>query len=189
MKLTSIFALGLFLLGGCLDSRAAMLGTNGVYTIINPPASVTLAWDSVAGTGMGYRLYQGTSSRTYTNMVDIAGATNINVTIQRGITYYFAVTAYNSVGLESQFSAEVSYVDTNSLPPVPSLKPPVQLVAQQKIGGGAWHSVYALSVDPSVAPVSSFRLVAVYSPPPVSFSPDFKPRKLAPLPLPGPLTR
>ena len=46
----------------------------------------------------------------YTNIVDSAGATSVSVTnLAGGVTYYFAVTAYNDIGLESDFSNEISY--------------------------------------------------------------------------------
>jgi hypothetical protein len=60
-------------------------------------------------------------------MVDAGPATNCTVTgLNVGITYYFAVTAYDMVGLESVFSPEISYTvpATNSVPPSTNSVPP-----------------------------------------------------------------
>jgi chitinase len=80
-------------------------------------SKVTLAWDpSPDSTLMGYRVYQGAASETYTNMTDVG--TNLTATITclpAGLTNYIAVTAYDTNGLESAFSAEIQYVT-----PVPS---------------------------------------------------------------------
>jgi oxalate decarboxylase/phosphoglucose isomerase-like protein (cupin superfamily) len=73
--------------------------------------SVNLAWSPSPDTNVvGYRVYYGVVSRTYTNMVDVGAATNATISgLVEGATYYFAATAYNVLGLESDFSTEVSY--------------------------------------------------------------------------------
>lgn len=78
--------------------------------------SVSLAWDANAETNIvGYRLYYGTTSQNLTNTVDAGPQLTATVTgLREGLTYYFAVTARNSDGLESNFSDQVSY-------PVPGL--------------------------------------------------------------------
>ncbi|HWH72342.1 MAG TPA: hypothetical protein VNT26_23475, partial [Candidatus Sulfotelmatobacter sp.] len=41
------------------------------------PSSVTLAWDPSPGAGvMGYRIYQGVVSQTYTNVIDAGNVTS-----------------------------------------------------------------------------------------------------------------
>jgi hypothetical protein len=75
-----------------------------------PPQSVTLAWDpSVSVTNVaGYYIYYGTSTGSYTNLVDVGLGTNGVVSnLVAGTAYYFAMTAYTSSGLESDFSSEV----------------------------------------------------------------------------------
>ncbi len=88
----------------------------------DPPASVTLAWDASSGPGIaGYRLYEGESTGTYTNIIDVGNATIATVSnLVVGATYYFAVSAYDDVGLESALSAEISY--TVPLPSVARLQ-------------------------------------------------------------------
>jgi hypothetical protein len=73
--------------------------------------SVTLAWNlSAGGTIAGYRVYSGVNSQTYATMQDVGTATMATVSnLATGMTYYFAVTAYDVAGLESAFSAEISY--------------------------------------------------------------------------------
>ena len=85
--------------------------------------SATLMWNSSADpTVVGYKIYYGAASKTYTNMVPVGSATNVTVIGLVGeTTYYFAATAYNATGIESPFSSEVAYtVATNAvlLPPV-----------------------------------------------------------------------
>jgi hypothetical protein len=58
----------------------------------------------------GYNVYYGVASRVYTNKVTLGNVTNATIAgLQEGVTYYFAATAFNAVGLESDFSEEVSY--------------------------------------------------------------------------------
>jgi hypothetical protein len=72
--------------------------------------AVTLAWDpnSPSESIAGYRLYYGTESRSYTGVIDIANGTLKKVSkLAKGYYYYFAVTAYNEAGQESDFSEEL----------------------------------------------------------------------------------
>ena len=99
-------------------SRAALLALIcGASFALAPLAAlatgtVTLAWDPSPGTNdviANYNLYYGAASGTYTNVV--AAGTNLTVSVSNlleGITYYFAATAVDTNGLESDYSAEVS---------------------------------------------------------------------------------
>jgi fibronectin type 3 domain-containing protein len=79
--------------------------------------SVTLAWDPVSGVS-GYKLYQGSTSHVYTNSINAGAATQQTLSgLTVGSIYYFAVTAYNSSGVESDYSSEVIYVATSGRPP------------------------------------------------------------------------
>lgn len=74
--------------------------------------SVTLAWNPNSETNLaGYRLYWGTGSRNYTfsNQVLVPKTDNTVSNLTGGVKYYFAVTAYTTDGLESDYSDEVSY--------------------------------------------------------------------------------
>ena len=82
-----------------------------------PPPSVTLAWDpSAPATDVaGYFIYYGAGTRNYTNLVDVGLGTNGVVSnLVAGTTYYFAMTAYTSSGLESDYSSEVTWQGQNS---------------------------------------------------------------------------
>lgn len=76
--------------------------------------SATLGWDTVSDARVaGYRVYYGTGSRDYAQAkgagLNAGGCTTYVVTgLDRGRTYYFAVTAYDASGNESDFSNEAS---------------------------------------------------------------------------------
>ena len=82
-------------------------------------ASVTLAWDpSPDPDVVGYRVYVGQSSGVYAPPVDLGNQTSVTISnLQEGIPYFFAVTAYNSLGLESDPSNEVSFTPPIVDPP------------------------------------------------------------------------
>jgi hypothetical protein len=73
--------------------------------------SVTLAWDRSQEPNIaGYRVYYGTTSRHYTAMRSVGNSTTATITLlEPGVTYYFAVTAYDTSGNESAYSQEISY--------------------------------------------------------------------------------
>jgi hypothetical protein len=72
-------------------------------------ADVSLAWDpSISPNISGYKVYVGTSSRTYNAPVVIGNQTAYTVTGLTSGTYYFAVTAFDVDGNESDYSNEVS---------------------------------------------------------------------------------
>jgi hypothetical protein len=73
--------------------------------------TVTLAWDPSPGTNAiaNYNLYYGVASATYTNVVSAGTNTTASVSnLVEGATYYFAATAVDINGLESDYSTEVS---------------------------------------------------------------------------------
>ncbi len=74
-------------------------------------ATVEVTWlanpleDHVAG----YIVYYGTTSGRYIHADDVEQNTQVDISnLKQGVTYYFAVTAYNASGNESVFSDEVS---------------------------------------------------------------------------------
>lgn len=84
----------------------------------------TLSWDANKEADLaGYKVYFGTASGKYGPAID-AGKTatpstpSYSVTIPNDGTYYFAITAYDTAGNESGFSAEVSKI-IDSTPPAP----------------------------------------------------------------------
>ncbi|MGN6552531.1 MAG: hypothetical protein ACTHLW_02200, partial [Verrucomicrobiota bacterium] len=75
-----------------------------------PPHLLTLTWDLPSDPNVaGANVYQGAASRTYTNKVDCGMTNRVTVEVSDDGTNYFAVTAYNLLGVESDYSQEVSY--------------------------------------------------------------------------------
>jgi hypothetical protein len=84
----------------------------------NELGSVTLEWlppqsntdGSVASDLSGYVIYWGTEPGTYDQQlrIDNVGLTAYVVDSLRPATYYFTATAFNSAGIESDFSNEVT---------------------------------------------------------------------------------
>jgi Fibronectin type III domain len=81
--------------------------------------SVMLAWNPSISTNVaGYKVYHGVASGVYNNTNYVTGSTSTNATVTglvQGVTYYFAATAVDALGVESPFSNETIYsVPTNS---------------------------------------------------------------------------
>jgi len=72
--------------------------------------SVTVAWDASPSASIaGYRVYYGTNSRAY-GFVTNAGLVQTQwVTLPHSGRWFFAATAYDTIGLESDFSDEVQW--------------------------------------------------------------------------------
>ena len=102
--------------------------------------SVTLAWNPSISTNVaGYKIYYGLACGVYCNTISVAGSTATNATVTglvEGTTYYFAATAVDALGIESQFSNETSYsVPTNSTPTLPpTLDPLTDMVINENAG-------------------------------------------------------
>lgn len=73
--------------------------------------SVLLAWNpSPDPSVVGYKIHFGTISHSYTELLDVGSATNATIVLPSpGTTYYFAATAYDASGVESEFSNEISF--------------------------------------------------------------------------------
>lgn len=104
-------------------------------------ASLRLYWDTMPGAS-SYRLYVGTSPRTYTAVTQFANAgTNVISGLQVGVLYYISVTQLvittGTNVLESEYSNEVSSV--------PRPDPPVlfliitNTVQSSKFLNGPWQ--------------------------------------------------
>ena len=84
---------------------------------------VTVAWDANYPVPDGYILYWGTASGNYSDSHDVGAATQYTIPgLQDGLTYYFAVKAYDD-GNESAYSQEISHTvaTPNSSPTTPSV--------------------------------------------------------------------
>jgi hypothetical protein len=81
-------------------------------------AQVVLAWDPNPEPSVtGYRVYYGTSSYYYSNVIDVGNRTDCTITgLLPGITYYIAATTCSSTGDESNFSGEIVYAVPGASP-------------------------------------------------------------------------
>ena len=147
--------------------------------------SVTLAWDPNSETNLvGYVFYHGTASGQYSSSNNVGNATNTTVSgLQEGGTYFFAVTAYDNSGLESDPSNEVSYTVPGSGNQAPTLNALNNLSTNENAGlqtvdltgitSGATNEIQALTVtarssnpglipnpivNSSICPVSALRI-------------------------------
>ena len=75
------------------------------------PYSLTLAWNpSPSPEIVACHLYYGTVSGEYTNIVVVGDVTTVTVSgLLPGVIYFFAITAVDADGQESDFSNEISY--------------------------------------------------------------------------------
>ncbi len=73
--------------------------------------SVTLVWNPNTDTNVaGYRIYYGTVSQNYTNVVTVGNVTNTVISgLADATTFFFAATTTDAAGDESAFSNEASF--------------------------------------------------------------------------------
>ena len=74
-------------------------------------ATINVSWNPNTEEDLaGYRLYVGEASGQYGEPVDVGNVTGhvMEITPEYGATYYFALTAYDTSGNESGYSAEAS---------------------------------------------------------------------------------
>ena len=71
---------------------------------------VSLAWDANTEPDLGgYKLYYGTATQAYSQVINVGKNTQVTVdNLSQGVTYFFAVTAYNLQGTESDYSNEIN---------------------------------------------------------------------------------
>lgn len=86
---------------------------------------LTLAWDPNNESNIaGYKTHYGTISKNYTFSADVGLYESVTISgLKLGVTYYFAVTAYDADGNESNFSTEIAYQGPKiiSMPWIPLL--------------------------------------------------------------------
>jgi len=89
--------------------RSALIAI-GLVTAVNAQNQLPLVWESSPETDVaGYVLYLGTTSGTYSTILDVGNSTSHSFSgLTAGTTYYCRVQAYNSAGLASDLSSEVA---------------------------------------------------------------------------------
>lgn len=86
---------------------------------------ITLAWNQNVEPVAGYKVHYGAVTRVYTQHVDVGNTLNCPLNLAPG-KYYFTVTAYNSFGVESQYSNEIVYTVASPTPsPGPTASPTI----------------------------------------------------------------
>jgi len=97
---------------GLLVSMIVLISAVTVFA-----GDATLSWDPPTtnedGSPLtdlaGYKIYYGTTSGNYTNSIDVGNVTTYTVVnLTEGVTYFFVVSAYDTLGNESDYSNEVS---------------------------------------------------------------------------------
>ena len=93
-----------------------LLALCGLVSMAQSGHGTTLAWNANTETNIaGYRLLYGTSSGNYTTTVDVGNTTTATPSnLTNGQAYYAVVTAYNTSGLQSLPSNEVSFTASTS---------------------------------------------------------------------------
>jgi hypothetical protein len=78
---------------------------------------VTLAWDASRSAGVaGYRLYYGTNTGSYQFVTNTGLVRTQSVVLPHRGRWFFAATAYDTNGLESDFSNEASWQSKPAAP-------------------------------------------------------------------------
>jgi hypothetical protein len=130
-----------------------------VFAGVASSATVTVAWDpNPEPTVAGYNMYYGTTSGRYTNSVDVGSATRCAISaLQEGVTYYLAVTAYDSAGNQSGYSDEITYSVPSGSDPAPA--PSSNTASGGGGGGGCFIATAAFGspMAPEVALLRAFR--------------------------------
>ncbi len=104
---------------------------------------VTLVWEASPSESVaGYRVYWGTNSRAYCCVTNAGLALTQAVVLPHRERWFFAATAYDTNGLESDFSNEVSW-ESRPGAPVMAGKPWIRLapVFGRSTNLAAWGSV------------------------------------------------
>ncbi|MEY4917031.1 MAG: hypothetical protein RL616_944 [Verrucomicrobiota bacterium] len=124
--------LGIILLSALLHRAGSAHGA-----VIAGPYGAVVNWNRSPDPKVtGYRIYYGTSSGHYLISYPTGNLTSNTVAgLTAGVTYFFAVTAYGTNGIESPFSEEINFVPGQPL---------VQLLA-------APNHEFALTVDGLIA--------------------------------------
>jgi hypothetical protein len=112
---------------------------------------------------VGYNIYYGVASRTYTNMVTAGNATTVSINgLIEGVTYYFAATTYNAVGIESDYSTEISY----TIPvPIPNQAPTISGLTNVTIAISTRTPALPFTIGDAETPAANLTLSAYSSNP------------------------
>ena len=108
-RLVNIFLITLFTFSaaGCAKKTGSSISNKAPKGPPPTTKSITIAWDPNPETDIaGYRVYYGLASRDYVEVVDAGPVTQVTFDVPN-TALYFTATAYNTSGLESEFSVEL----------------------------------------------------------------------------------
>ncbi len=116
------------------------------------PAQVTLSWGPNKENNIaGYKIYYGDSSGNYGSPVDAGNRTQYTITdLESGKIYYFVITAYNTHGSESIYSAEVSHKATVAATSPPLPQNPAEENSLQKADMGELQQIKIPHQNPEI---------------------------------------
>jgi hypothetical protein len=80
-----------------------------IFTQSAYATGVRISWqENTESNVAGYKVYYGNAaSRNYDNVIDVGDITAVEIGDLENTTYYFAITAYNDAGEESDYSEEI----------------------------------------------------------------------------------
>ncbi len=108
--------IGMKYLRSCLRAVNLLLALAGLIGGAHA-ASVSFAWKPNSEPALaGYKLYYGPASATYTNHIALGLVTNHTVPgLVNGATYYFALSAFDTNGVESDLTPELRFPNPPAL--------------------------------------------------------------------------
>jgi hypothetical protein len=110
--------------------------------------NLVLGWNPDADPGtVGYVLYYGSVSGSYSNRVDVGTNTTATVSsLKEGQTNFFVITGYNIAGIEGPRSAEIVYNVPGVLLTAPKSTPASPMNLKFSVAPGHWYEIQA-SID------------------------------------------
>lgn len=108
------------LFGMVLVALAPLQQSSGQASGSTQTVSAHVTWPASLQPGVaGYRIYYGTQSGTYTEIIDVGNTTTAELPdLIVGTTYYCAISLYTTAGVASAFSSEISFI---AIPPAPKV--------------------------------------------------------------------
>jgi len=104
-----------FILSACGGGGGGSSSASGSAPPEGPASSITLSWETPVSLGdgkpladlSGFNIYYGKSPLGYSEVIDTGDVRTYTLQNMPAGTYYFAITAYDSAGNETDFSPEV----------------------------------------------------------------------------------
>lgn len=128
--------------------------------------AITVAWDASPDPEVvSYVIYVGTNSGVYTRTVETTGLTAVVDRITPGVTYYLAATGKTKIGVESEYSVEITYGHPAPAPPqLRVTKTEVYALLQRATNSaGPWTTIKILETNTFTAGVGQefFRTIPI----------------------------